>query len=73
MDGLEAAERMRSWQQLGRLPPFPIVAATDSDLQEECLRVGMDGYLSKPMDLDTLADELHRVLPKRPAAYDSVF
>ena len=49
------------------------MAATDSHLQEECLRVGMDGYLSKPMDLHTLADELHRVLPKRPAAYDSVF
>lgn len=69
MDGLEASEHLRSLQRIGSLPPFPIVASTagDTDLRRQaCRHAGMDGFLSKPMDLQALADELHRVLPARP-------
>lgn len=68
MDGLEASEHLRSLQRIGTLPPFPIVAATagDNDLRRSlCQSAGMDGFLSKPMNLQALADELHRVLPGR--------
>ena len=68
MDGLEASEHLRSLQRIGTLPPFPIVAATagDSELRRSvCFSAGMDGFLSKPMNLQALADELHRVLPGR--------
>lgn len=71
MDGLEASEHLRSLQRIGTLPPFPIVAATSGDTdvrRRACSRAGMDGYLSKPMDLQALADELHRVLPARPVS-----
>jgi CheY-like chemotaxis protein len=73
MDGLEASEHLRSLQRIGTLPPFPIVAATagDSDLRRSlCQSAGMDGYLSKPMNLQALADELHRVLPGRPISVE---
>ena len=73
MDGLEASEHLRSLQRVGNLPPFPIVAATagDTDLRRNaCLKAGMDGYLSKPMDLQALADELSRVLPGRPISVE---
>jgi CheY-like chemotaxis protein len=73
MDGLEASEHLRSLQRIGTLPPFPIVAATagDSELRRSlCLSAGMDGYLSKPMNLQALADELHRVLPGRPISVE---
>ncbi|WP_457392782.1 response regulator [Roseateles sp. P5_E1] len=73
MDGLEASEHLRSLQRVGNLPPFPIIAATagDTDLRRNaCLKAGMDGYLSKPMDLQALADELHRVLPGRPISLE---
>lgn len=71
MGGLEATKRLRWSQATGSLPPFPIVAATSGDTERaECARVGMDGFLSKPMDLDTLAGELERLLPSRPAALD---
>jgi len=73
MDGLEASEHLRSLQRIGTLPPFPIVAATSGDTElrrNACLNAGMDGYLSKPMDLQALADELHRVLPARPLSMD---
>lgn len=73
MDGLEASEHLRSLQRIGSLPPFPIVAATSGDTElrrNACLNAGMDGYLSKPMDLQVLAEELHRVLPGRPVPLD---
>ncbi|MBI3348808.1 MAG: response regulator [Burkholderiales bacterium] len=74
MDGLEASEHLRSLQRVGTLPPFPIVAATAGDTElrrNACLSAGMDGYLSKPMDLQTLAEELHRVLPGRPVSMEA--
>lgn len=70
MDGLEASEHLRTLQRTGSLPPFPIVASTaaDSPLRRDaCAQAGMDGFLSKPMDVQALADELHRLLPARPA------
>ncbi len=74
MDGLEASEHLRSLQRVGNLPPFPIVAATAGDTElrrNACLKAGMDGYLSKPMDLQALADELSRVLPGRPISVEA--
>jgi CheY-like chemotaxis protein len=74
MDGLEASEHLRSLQRIGSLPPFPIVAATAGDTalrRSACLSAGMDGYLSKPLDLQTLADELQRVLPQRPISAET--
>lgn len=68
MNGLEASEHLREMQRVGTLPPFPIVAATSGDdeaRREACSKAGMDGFLSKPMELQTLAEELHRVLPSR--------
>ncbi len=68
MDGLEVTERLRVCQRLGTLPPFPIVAATggsDRFPKSHCLDAGMDGYLTKPLDMQMLAVELHRLLPNR--------
>lgn len=69
LDGVGATFRLRDLQRLGLLPPFPIVAATSADgqaVRQACLDAGMDGFLSKPMDLAVLNDELHRILPLRP-------
>jgi len=67
MGGLEATKQLRDWQQVGRVPPFPIVAATtrDNETLNECIEAGMDGYLRKPLNVQQLADEIHRVLPER--------
>lgn len=68
MDGLTATVKLRSSQAAGLLPPFPIVAATSGETERAtCTEAGMDGYLSKPMDLVDLAEELERLLPTRPA------
>jgi CheY-like chemotaxis protein len=74
MGGLEATAGLRALQEVGTLPPFPIVAATSGQgamRRSDCLAAGMDGYLSKPLDLRVLADELHRVLPTRPVPHEN--
>ncbi len=66
MDGLETTRRLRAMQRDGSLPHFPIVALTahaqESDAQLS-RAAGMDGFLSKPIMLDTLRRELSRWLP----------
>ncbi len=61
MDGYEAAERIRSSKGDGR--DIPIIAVTASAApgeHERCLRVGMNGFLSKPVSPGSLADALDR-------------
>jgi signal transduction histidine kinase/CheY-like chemotaxis protein len=69
MDGAEATslirEEERKNSESGRpVEHTPIVAMTAhamSGYREECLRAGMDGYISKPIVLSTLIDTLDQV------------
>jgi two-component system sensor histidine kinase/response regulator len=64
MDGFEATAEIRSLESAARRTP--IVAMTASALPEDrarCLAVGMDDYLSKPLDRQQLQDVLKRWLP----------
>lgn len=66
MDGLEACRRIRRWEtESGGERRLPIVAMTanafDSDRQE-CLDAGMDAFLSKPFNFDTLGRLLSQYL-----------
>lgn len=66
MDGLETTRRMRAMQRDGALPHFPIVALTAHALESDAQlsrAAGMDGFLSKPIMLETLRRELSRWLP----------
>jgi signal transduction histidine kinase/CheY-like chemotaxis protein len=59
MDGLEATRRIREWE-LGKTH-IPIIALTAHAMdrhREECLAVGMDSFLAKPILLDSLKQEL---------------
>ena len=64
MSGYEATERIRALEQTsaGLVPArIPIVAMTAHAMRgarEECLRHGMDAYLSKPIDTGALWREL---------------
>jgi CheY-like chemotaxis protein len=69
MDGSEATSQIREMErqhaELGGLAEHvPIVAMTAhamSGYREECLRAGMDGYITKPIVLSTLIDTLEQV------------
>ncbi len=53
MDGLETTRAIREGRQQAKQPC--IIAMTSYALEgdmEECLRVGMDEYISKPMKMD---------------------
>ncbi len=61
MDGLDACRRIRALPNGG----LPIVALTANALAEErdrCMAAGMDGYLTKPLEPETLYAELCRRL-----------
>ncbi len=53
MDGLEATRQIRAREMTLRNAPTPIVALTahaSRSHRDECLRAGMDDYLTKPFD-----------------------
>ncbi|MFM2052379.1 MAG: hypothetical protein RL456_416 [Pseudomonadota bacterium] len=70
LDGLEATRRIRAMErQTPGGPRVPILAMTANAMpgdRERCLEAGMDGYVSKPVDPQRLADELARHVPPRP-------
>jgi PAS domain S-box-containing protein len=68
MDGYETCRRLRAWQVRGEVRRFPIVALTAHAMQADrdaARRAGMDGFLTKPIDLATLRAELERWLQHR--------
>ncbi|MEW6313816.1 MAG: response regulator [Pseudomonadota bacterium] len=64
MDGAEAAQAIRAREQ-GSEAHLPIIALTAHAMsgdRERCLAVGMDGYVSKPLQPTELLNEMRRVL-----------
>jgi signal transduction histidine kinase/CheY-like chemotaxis protein len=65
VDGLEATRQLRQLQQRGTMPHFPIIAltahATPQD-RDSCMAAGMVGYLTKPVAMADLRNELSRWL-----------
>jgi len=64
MDGLEASKVIRG-DARPEINSIPIIAMTAGDLTEDmaaCREAGMNGHVSKPVDLDMLLQEIQRVL-----------
>jgi two-component system sensor histidine kinase/response regulator len=69
LDGFEATRRIRRLS--GACATVPIVALTANAMQgdrERCLEVGMNDYVTKPVDVGRLAAALQRFLPTTRAA-----
>lgn len=54
LDGLEAARLIRSFEGCPQPPIVAITAYTLNNEQQKCLEAGMNGYLPKPVDTETL-------------------
>ena len=75
MDGFEATREIRRLERIGALTAqrgrVPIIALTANALKGDrarCLEAGMDGYVSKPIDLKALLETIESVLALSPAA-----
>ena len=66
VDGLEAAERIRTLPELAKAR-VPILALTANIMRQErerCARAGMDGFVVKPFHPDTLYREIEKLRAK---------
>jgi CheY-like chemotaxis protein len=58
MDGYEATRIIRSESQFDDLPIIAMTAHAMNDVRESCLYVGMNGFVTKPIDVDELLTSL---------------
>jgi signal transduction histidine kinase/DNA-binding NarL/FixJ family response regulator len=66
MDGYELTRRIRAAEAAQGVRPTPIVAVTANALRgeaERCLAAGMDGFITKPVAIASLAQNLARWIP----------
>jgi len=64
MDGFAVIQRIRENPRLATLPVVAVTAYAMRGDQERILSCGFDGYLSKPVNVSSLAQELDRILAK---------
>jgi CheY-like chemotaxis protein len=64
MDGFAVIRRIRENPRLATLPVVAVTAYAMRGDQERILNSGFDGYLSKPVNASSLAQELDRVFAK---------
>ena len=62
MNGYEATRRIRESSN-ARIPIIGLTAHTSSSDRDRCIREGMNAFLSKPVDLQLLAEVLERWIP----------
>ncbi|RXJ93562.1 histidine kinase [Malaciobacter molluscorum] len=56
MDGYEAMERIRNNEKMKNIPIIAVTAKAMKDDREKCIKLGADDYLSKPIDINILAN-----------------
>jgi len=69
MDGYIATKQIREWETQNNRPRCPIIALTADAFEEDrqrCLATGMDDFLAKPIDFDTLKVTINRWLLFQP-------
>ncbi len=74
MDGYSATAHIRQWEQEHGSRRHPIVALTADAFEvdrQQCLAAGMDDFMTKPAQLETLHAVLGRWLPAAPSATEA--
>jgi len=64
LDGFAVVRAIRENPRLAALPVLAVTAYAMQGDRERVLNSGFDGYLSKPINATTLAEELERLLSK---------
>jgi PAS domain S-box-containing protein len=68
IDGLEATRRIRQIPGFAKLPIVAMTANASDDDKQACAAAGMNGHLSKPIELEQLTRSLLQLCARRSAA-----
>jgi two-component system, sensor histidine kinase and response regulator len=74
MDGMTATRKIREWETSGHIPIIALTANAMTGDRELCEAAGMDGYLTKPIEVERLRNILAKFGLEKPdaAALDEV-
>ncbi len=64
MDGYTLTQRLREIPRLAHIPIIALTANVMRGDRERTLEAGCDGYIQKPIDVDTFSDQLNRFLER---------
>jgi two-component system cell cycle response regulator DivK len=62
MDGYTLTSRLRAMPQLKKVPIIAMTANVMKGDREKSLEAGCDGYIQKPIDVDSLPTQINRFL-----------
>jgi CheY-like chemotaxis protein len=64
MDGWQAAEKLKSNEITRAIPLYALSAYTLPSARKRALEAGCDGYVSKPIHVESFLDLIHRTFEK---------
>jgi two-component system cell cycle response regulator DivK len=64
MDGYEVTTRLKQMPSMAKAPVIAMTANVMKGDREKTLAAGCDGYISKPIDIDSLPDQIAKFLRK---------
>ena len=65
IDGYEVTRRFKELPSMADVPVIAMTANVMKGDREKTLAAGCDGYIPKPIDIDTLPDQIARFLRKK--------
>jgi two-component system, sensor histidine kinase and response regulator len=68
MDGMTATRKIREWETSGHIPIIALTANAMTGDRELCEAAGMDGYLTKPIEVERLRNILAKFGLEKPVA-----
>ena len=68
--GMDVMKKLKAMNTTSQIPVLILTGNTDPKMKEQCLGLGADDYLSKPVDLPVLLSAVNRALgrPDTPPA-----
>jgi two-component system cell cycle response regulator DivK len=64
MDGYTLTAHIRQLPKMGGIPIIALTANVMKGDREKSLEAGCDGYIQKPIDIDTIASQIERYLKR---------
>jgi two-component system cell cycle response regulator DivK len=66
MDGYTLTAKIKEVEKYSKIPIIAVTANVMRGDREKSLQAGCDGYIQKPIDIDTLAQQVERFMIRRP-------